>query len=348
MMGGRPPASVSLNFMPAFYRKHLGLRYGEAYYFDPRYRAEIELAEGRLLYEILGRFGVGSPRPEASPSLFIQPIDLFKLTQDAELYCPPDASLETRGHPWAGLTPGQVGLIDAASAARHPIIDAVLRQYRELEGLYGERADLFGIKSGLMTIHAPFTTAHQLCGESIFFLLVDDPGAVELIFAKVWEIYGAIFERLARELGVPVPRRIQLGDCSASMLSPELYRASVLPANRALAGGFEACGYHSCGPSTHLLRDFAAIPGMTGIELGPGTDMAAASRILPGMELRPLIDPLRMLNDGPAEIEGMVRGLLEATVPAPSTTLCAWSFDAETPIRNVEALYRTVFKFAGN
>ena len=28
--------------------------------------------------------------------------------------------------------------------------------------MYGEKADLFGIKTGLMNLHAPFTTAHQL------------------------------------------------------------------------------------------------------------------------------------------------------------------------------------------
>lgn len=125
----RPQASVGLNFMPAFYRKHLALNYGEDYYFDPRYRA-------------------------------------------------------------------QVG-----------------------------RADLFGIKSGLMNIHEPFTTAHQLCGESLFLLLVDEPDSARMLFSKVWDIYRAIFERLVRELGAAPPRRLQLGDCSASMLSADLYRS---------------------------------------------------------------------------------------------------------------------------
>jgi len=50
-------ATVSLNFMPAFCSKHLGLVYGEAYYFEPEYRAEVDCAEQRFLYETLG--GVG-------------------------------------------------------------------------------------------------------------------------------------------------------------------------------------------------------------------------------------------------------------------------------------------------
>jgi len=194
----------------------------------------------------------------------------------------------------------------------------------------------------VMTIHAPYTTAHQLCGESLFLLMVDDPEAAQAIFAKIWDIYRAIFKRLGRELGAPSPGHLQLGDCSASLLSADLYRAVVLPVNQALAGGFPASGYHSCGASTHLLSAFAAIPRMTAIELGPGTDLAAAVRTLPRAELKPLIDPVLMLNASPAQVEQAVASMLDAAASAPSTTLCAWSFDVETPLQNVEALYQTV------
>lgn len=338
----RSEVSVSLNFMPGFYHRRLGLTYGEDYYFDPRYRAEVETAEGRFLYEALGRFGVGSPEPEPSPSLFIQPIDLVKLSQDAELLCPPDASLETRGHPWAGLSTAQIARIESGAAARHPIVDRIVAQYHELRGLYGERADLFGIRSGLMNVHAPYTTAHQLCGEELFLLMMDQPEAARIVFAKVWDIYLAIFGRLARELGVPFPRRLQLGDCSASLLSPALYRSAVLPFNRTLARSFSETGYHSCGPSTHLLISFAEIPHLSSIELGPGTDLALATRILPSMEMRPLVDPLLVLNGTEGEVGRAVARMVESTAASPRTTLCAWSFDAETPLRNVEAMYESL------
>ena len=338
----RLPVAVSLNFMPGFYHKHLGLDYGEDYYFEPGYRAEVERAEGRFLYEALGRFGVGSPRPEPSASLFIQPIDLIKLTQGAQLVCPPAATLEARGQPWAGLSLAQIARIDAAGAARHPIIDRIVGQYRELGRLYGARADIFGIRSGLMNVHAPLTTAHQLCGEGLFLLMMDESEGARTIFAKVWDIYLAVFDRLSRELGAAFPDRLQLGDCSASLLSPELYRSAVLPFNSALATSFAQTGYHSCGPSTHLLSSFAEIPGLSSIELGSGTDLDLAVRCLPPMEMRPLVDPLLMLGGSEEEVGVAVARMLESTAGAPSTTLCAWSFDAETPLCNVEALYRSV------
>jgi hypothetical protein len=249
--------------------------------------------------------------------------------------------VESWGSPWASLTPGQIAAIDAGEAARHPVIDRVLEQYRRMERLYGDRADVFGVKSGTMNIHTPYTTAHQLCGEGLLILLLDDPAGARLVMDKVWEIYRAIFGRILRATGARI-QRIQLGDCAASMLSDTVYRGVVLPMNSRLAADHGAAGYHSCGPSTHLLGAFAELPGLDSIQLGPGTDLARASKLLPSAHLQPIVDPLVLRNGKPSDVEAFVDGLLDATSAARETTLCAWSFDRETPIGNVDALYNVV------
>lgn len=334
--------TVSMGFMPAFFHKHLGLTYGEAYYFDPGYRAKVECAESRFLYEILGRFGMGSPNPSPWPNLFIQPIDLLKATQGAVVCCPPDATLETRGNVWADLSVEDISRLDPRAAAFHPFVDRVLDEYREMKRLFGDQADVFGIKSGVMNIHAPYTTAHQLLGEKVFFLLMDDPAGAQVVFDKVWEMYKAVFARITAEIGGPQPGRIYLGDCSAGMLSPENYRDVVLPANQAIASKFPQAGYHSCGASTHLLESFARLPGVTAFELGAGTDLGRAVSLLPGAGMRPLVDPLALRNQTPDEVAALTRSMAEACAPAPSTELCVWSLDRETPVANAEALYREV------
>ncbi|MBT3291478.1 MAG: hypothetical protein HN380_29305, partial [Victivallales bacterium] len=91
--------SVSLDFMPAFYTKHLGLTWGESYYFDPDYRSQVEMARDRFLYDVLGEHGVGSPQPTPSPCLTIQPVDLFMRTQGAEWRFPTDGTVESWGQP---------------------------------------------------------------------------------------------------------------------------------------------------------------------------------------------------------------------------------------------------------
>jgi hypothetical protein len=343
--GPATPAAISLNFMPAFYHRHLGLEYGEAYYFDPAYRAGIERAEGRFLFEILGEYGVGSREPQPSTSVFIQAVDLIMRTQGAEWRFPADATVESWGTPWAGLAPAEIAAIDPTAAAHHPVIDALLAQYRTLERLYGERADVFGTKSGTMNIHTPFTTAHQLCGEELFVALLLEPERARLIFAKVWAIYAAIYARITAATGARLGR-VQLGDCSAALLSAETYRSVVMPANQEVAARFAQAGYHSCGRSTHLLPEFRALPGLDSIQLGPGTDLAASARLLPGIHLQPLIDPVLMRQGTPETVAQALTRILHDTAGAPAVTLCAWSFDRDTPIDNVAAMYATVRSLA--
>jgi uroporphyrinogen-III decarboxylase len=206
---------------------------------------------------------------------------------------------------------------------------------------YGDRADIFGLKAGSMSIHTPYTTGHQLCGESLFMLMIEDPDGARIVLEKVWAVIQAVFGRLSEELGAR-PTNLHLGDCSASMLSPAVYRDVVLPMNQKIASGFGAVGYHSCGSSSHLLKGFAALPSLGNIQLGPGTDLREAVRLMPGVTMQPLIDPLLMRNGTQSQVREGIAEVLEATAHAPQTMLCAWSFDRETPIENVAAMYEVV------
>lgn len=336
-----PHVQVSLDFMPAFYHKHLGVTYGEAFYFDPAHRTKVQQAEQRFLHEVLGRYAVGNPQPGPATSLFVQPVDLILRTQGAEWRFPADATLESAGAPWAALAPEEIARFDARAVAYHPVVETLLALYRALERHYGERADVLFARSGVMQIHAPYTTAHQLCGEELFVLMAEEPERAQLIFAKVWEIYQALYTRIQETVQVPLTR-IFLGDCAASLLSTAMYRDVVLPVNQALAGQFVQATYHSCGSSSHLLGNFAALPRTDTYQLGAGTDLAAAARLLPAAHLQPLVDPVAMREGTADTVRALIGDMLAATAPAPAVTLCAWSFDRDTPIENVASLYEAV------
>lgn len=195
--------------------------------------------------------------------------------------------------------------------------------------------------AGHLGIHSPYTTAPQLRGQKLFIELVLEPADARVIFEKVWQIQWAVASRLAREVGSRLTH-LHIGDCSAALLSEPVYRDVVLPMNQEIAWQFEALEYHSCGGSTHLLADFAALPKLGGIQLGPGTDLAESARLMPGVHLQPLIDPVPLREGNPDGVGEMIRGVLDDTSPAPRVTLCVWSLDRETPAENVAAIYETV------
>ena len=329
---------VSLDFMPAFYTRHIGLTFGDAYYFDPGYRLQVEREKGMFLREILGRYGVGDPTGASAYGIFIQSVDLVMGTQNAEWRCPPDATLESRGTPWGNLSPAEIARIDPRDAAHHRIIDDLIAQYHELRRIVPEQADILGARSGMMLTHTPYTTAHQLCGEMLFILMITEPESARTIFEKIWAIYEAIYARLSEVVGRR-PSHLHLGDCSAAMLSRDLYERCVLPVNRAIAAGFPEMSYHSCGPSTHLLPAFERLGPITNIQLGPGTDMARAAAGMPQTRMQPLIDPVLMREAAPDSVREMISGALDDCEHSPAVTLCLWSLDSATPIQNVEAVY---------
>jgi len=334
---------VSLDFMPAFYHRQLGLKWGEAYYFDPEFRAKVDATRDRYLYEILGRYGVGSPNPRPATSLFIQPIDLFMRTQGAEWRFPEDGTVESWGKPWQGLSLADIEALTPDEAAMHPVVDAIIAQYHELRKLYGDQADVLGLRSGRLNMHSPYTTAHQLMGEELFLLMSDNPQAARKIFAKVWDIYQAVFERIARAIDAPRFNHVILGDCAASMVSPALYRECILPVNMTVADAFPGCTYHSCGISTHLLGEFARLPRMKAVQLGPGTDLRLAhQRIRRHACLQPLLDPVLVRDGTQGEVSSLVAAVVEVLQERGDGLLCAWSFDAATPVGNVAAIYETV------
>lgn len=335
------PVSVSLNFMPAFYNKHLGIKYGEEYYFDPAYGAYVERSEELFLHESFGRYGMGSADPVPSGNFFIQPVDIIMGTQDAQWRFPEDGTVESWGTPWKGLSSADISAIDPREAAHHPVIDRILDHYKELKKLVGEKADLFWSKTGMMNIHTPYTTAHQLCGEELFITMLTDPESARMTFWKIWDIYEAIFARVTEVTGSCLTR-VQLGDCSAALLSEKTYRDVVLPVNQEICAKFCGAGYHSCGPSSHLLTAFTELSNVDAVQLGPGTDIRSAQRLMPLKHIQPLIDPVAMKNLAPDGIANMVESIIIDAEGSPSTTLCTWALDRETPLVNVETLLRMV------
>ncbi len=333
--------AVSLNFMPAFYHRHGGAAYGEAYYFDPSQRTETDSAEQRLLFELFGNYGVGTPTPSPSTNLFIQPVDVIMRTQGAEWRFPVDGTVESWGKPWENLTPDEIAAIDPRHAAAHPVIDRIIAAYRDLARHHGSKADIFGSKTGTMNIHTPYTTAHQLCGENIFILMALEPDQATRVFEKVWEIYQAVFNRITTATGAAFTA-VNMGDCAASMLSEETYRSVILPMNAKIASRFKEATYHSCGSSTHLLEAFAEIPNIAAIQLGPGTSVDRASTVFADARMMPLVDPVMMRDSSTDHVAAETRRLINTLSPHGKATLCAWSFDRDTPIENVSSLLATV------
>lgn len=334
--------SVSLNFMPSFYHARLGIEYGEEYYFNPEHRIWIGREEQKLLYTLFKKYGVGSPESAPDCIIQIQAVDLIRGLAGSRWQFPRDAVLESLDTVWAGVDPDKIASLDPHDFAFHPIMDRIISQYRYMSEKYGNAADVFYMKTGdMMSIHSPYTTAHQLCGEDIFIYLASEPEKAQTIFTKIWDIYQAVYGRISDELKHK-PEMLFIGDCSASLLSPEIYGKSVMPFNRSMLSGFQKAGYHSCGASNHILSHIADTGSFSMIQLGPGTDMTKAAEYMPDSLLQPLTDPVLMREGQPADVENWIRQTVRPALKGREMMICAWALDRDTPEKNVCAMYDTL------
>ena len=338
---------ASLDFHPGFHHKHFGADFSEL---APLRRVERDFDIQRKLRERYGDFGMGDPNPELkSLGVAIQPLDFLNIAlggravhQKAESVWTPDKPL------------GTVETLD--DLRRVPDIDwesnpAMLDTWRQLDELKQAYPSLpvnnvQGVAElddggAFLVMHTPYTTAFRLMGEKIFeFMLLDE----ELAWATL-EFFARQYRNLWRHIcgrmgwhGV----KIHFGDCAATMLSPDLYEKYSLPLYHDYMREFQECTIHSCGPSSHLLELFAQVPNATNVQLGDGTDLAKARRLLPGANITAYYLPAALLQSTPAEVERKLWDMAERLQD--NFTICSSGVDPDTPEGNIRAYLETARK----
>ena len=69
---------------------------------------------------------------------------------------------------------------------------------------------------------------------------------------------------------------------------------------------------------------------------------------MPRVHIAPLVYPVLMREGNPDTVDEDVDRILTDTLASPRVTLCAWSFDRDTPVENVAQIYDTVSRRLGD
>lgn len=120
-------------------------------------------------------------------------------------------------------------------------------------------------------------TCELLWGSDMFYALYDEPELVHALLRRITQVYKAFAETwfsilplktpYAMYLGRLVRGRIFLRDDSAMNLSPDFYKEFVLPYDSELLRHFGGGGIHFCGRGDHFIKEMAAIPDLTGVDI---------------------------------------------------------------------------------
>ncbi len=220
--------------------------------------------------------------------------------------------------------------------------DAIRLARRELDG----KIPLIGFAG------APFTLASYMIegGPSRDFLLTkalmrEIPGSWDTLMDRIVRVTLSYLKMQAASGA----QAIQIFDSWAGALSPEDYRASVLPATKRLFSGLKELGvpliYFGSGASG-FLEDFASAgAGVIGVDWR--IDIGEAFRRLPGKAVQGNLDPALLLAPLPVLKKAALRILRQASSRRGFIFNLGHGILPQTPPDNVRALAEWVHRYGG-
>lgn len=166
---------------------------------------------------------------------------------------------------------------DIATAGWVPRVLETYQAYQELLAPYPELAS--ALKITLPDLQGPLDTVEQLTGEELLVELLENPQLAARAFMRAAELQLACARLLApftsdgpegfsHQHGFLVKGQILIRCDSAVMISPELYRDLVAPADEFVLSELGGGGLHSCGRIGHAVPEMLKLPSLASFDFG--------------------------------------------------------------------------------
>ena len=293
-MGQLKVKDLTYNFLPGWWAKHYGIKYGERYITDPEYRLQV-LAEVR---ELMTRDMPDLLINEPPPAVQYANLDFGNATTGAYVGCElrfPDDDAPCNKH----LPPEML----ASLALPRRIEEAY--PYNEIVS----QTNYLNVKYGcnkLPTIptRGVLNEAFLIEGDKILTDMYEEP-------EEAWRILDfsyAMLEKITlHNIGVGYRGLVRILNCTIALISPEMYEEWLLPYDRRIFDLADRCGLtfgvHHCGTITGKLIDvYRNIPRFDYFQVGFRSDIDKMIHDFPEAELRYCIDPVYCMNATADEI----------------------------------------------
>ncbi len=343
--------SIIFSYHQAYHFRNFGADYGERYHMDPLYRIEQDRKVSIGYYQRFGEFDMGDQDPKPCLGVSIQPLDFMNAALGGKMEYRMDESVWTPDKPLSNIqNMSDLEKLNDIDWDSHRLFLDLFRQIDEMKRAYpdlpishvqGVWADGEGGQKTFFTMHTPYTTAFRLMGEDILVTMMLDEELAAAIFDYLMRQYDSLWRAVCRRMGWR-GTKLHLGDCAATMLSPELYEKYSLPLYQRIMADYEGCVVHSCGRSSHLLELFAQIPKVRQLQLGDGTDLKKARSLFPHSSICAIYDPGQFLADRPDHIERKLWQMCDQLQD--NFSVSCGGVDPDTPEENILALLKVANK----
>lgn len=300
-----------VGFTPNWYRQALGIDFGRRWHADPAYRRETVVAmRAELRHRFPGAGIGGTDRPD-------RPLDLLTGLHGAcavaSIYGVP---VMYAADNWPNcehqyLSDAEADRLAPPDLDRSPMMQDILQQARWIAGQEGR-------VEGYVNWQGVLNNSQRLRGEAIFVDMMENPARAARIFDCVCQTMIDAARRLHALQGTTgvSPDFFTVSNCVVNMVSPELYRALLLPLDRRLAEAFGCLGVHNCAwKADPYLEHYATLPALGYIDMGLSSDLTRARRLFPGARRAVMVTPMDLANKTPAAIQSDLDRLAREYAP---------------------------------
>lgn len=304
-----PATHARPTFSEAWFHQNYGLTFGEKYYLDPVSRTEQDRESLRLLYDRFGQAGIGEKDPKPRPNLEICGHRLISALFGCEIAYQDDQAPSVRHR--SVSSEGDIAAIPRPDLATNRWAQEFQRQGAIL-------LDRYHTVDSSINHGGPINAASSILGSNALLYLSDAPAAMTEFLKLIADVCVESYDRLtvpfSPEMGAA--REMFIGNCPVIMMSPQTYHQAVLPADQRLRSQVQRFGLHHCGVMDRYLEDYKCLEPIEYIEVGWGTDLAAARRAFPNATFDLMINIYDLQNMPLFTIRETVANMLEQAQPA--------------------------------
>lgn len=279
--------SIEATLSKGWLARAIGVAFDQAYYFDPSRRREIDrkcndYARTNLkdLDIVYTESNLGRRRFLDDSQVLvggIQPNMILGLLLGADFIPHDDKDADISPACMSGRDPG--ALPSLASLLEHGLIrkfDDQIHALRKKGSM--PIPPFFWDASGRAAVHGALTTAQKLWGEGIFIDMLTKPVPSRGIMEWITEAYILLVDHYSKLHQAPLDV-IHVGECSACMVSPELFCEFIVPFLDRFGESLGPVRFHSCGSSDHILKALKDVKHLSSLDMGGETSVAAAREI---------------------------------------------------------------------
>jgi uroporphyrinogen-III decarboxylase len=323
---------LSYNFMPSWFARNYGVKYGKPYFFDPEYRMKTEAEVKKLRIENLSSLMIHEEPPTQTPVR----CDFGNATTGAFVGCEvefPDDDSPRNKH----LNE------DRLDGLKLPDKIENVYPYKEMvsQTHYMNRK----YKVNDLPIILPrgiLNEAFLIEGDKILTDFYEDPDEAKRILDFS---YGILERTVKYNVSIGYQGLVRILNCTVKLISPDMYEEWLLPYDLKiyeLARSYGLTfGIHHCGDLTGRQMDnYRKIPEYAYLQVGFNSDLDKAVHLFPEAELHYIFDPVYCMQASKNEVEKKVEEILyQAGDAAEDVSIGVGAIDYGTPLENLQAIH---------